>query len=172
MGTMNVYLGGSAKLAAALAAERALPQWLAGDAGRSVPRRPLLLIGAVGVTLLGGLVAGVSSTDDLVRATAACFIAVYVLAILSALRILRGRIRLAAGAALVLTLALAVFSAGFLIVPALSGVLAFLLRRTLARRDLSLAAGARDATADSLDGLRQARAHHARRLPGVLRRSA
>jgi amino acid efflux transporter len=172
MGTMNVYLGGSAKLAAALAAERALPQWLAGDAGRSVPRRPLLLIGAVGVTLLGGLVAGVSSTDDLVRATAACFIAVYVLAILSALRILRGRIRLAAGAALVLTLALAVFSAGFLIVPALSGVLAFLLRRTLARRDLSLAAGARDATADSLDGLRQARAHHARRLSGVLRRSA
>src|SRR5262249_51345128 len=115
---------------------------------------------------------GLSSTDDLVRATAACFIAVYVLAILSALRILSGRIRLAAAAALVLTLALAVFSAGFLLVPALSAVLAYLLRRNLARRDLSLAAGARDTPADPLDGLRQARAHHARRLSDLLRRSA
>src|SRR5438270_11241233 len=44
MGTMNVYIGGSAKLAAALASEGALPLWLAGDAHRSVPRRPLLLI--------------------------------------------------------------------------------------------------------------------------------
>jgi amino acid efflux transporter len=172
MGTMNVYMGGSAKLAAALAAERALPRWLARDAARSVPRRPLVLIGAVGVTLLAALLAGLSSTDDLVRATAACFIAVYVLAILSALRILGGRIRLAAASALVLTLALAVFSAWFLLVPAISAVLAYLLRRTLVRRDLSLAAGARDAPADSLDGLRQARPHHARRLSGVLRRGA
>ena len=172
MGTMNVYMGGSAKLAAALAAERALPRWLGGDAYRSVPRRPLVLIGATGVAILSGLVAGVSSTDDLVRATAACFIAVYVLAILSALRILGGRIRLAAATALVLTLGLAVFSAGFLLVPAVSGVLAYLLRRSLARRDLSLAAGARDATPDPLDGLRQARAHHARRLSDLLRRSA
>jgi amino acid efflux transporter len=172
MGTMNVYMGGSAKLAAALAAERALPRWLAGDAYRSVPRRPLVLIGATGVAILSGLVAGLSSTDDLVRATAACFIAVYVLAILSALRILAGRIRLAAAAALVLTLALAFFSAGFLLVPALSAVLAYLLRRSLARRDLSLAAGARDTPADPLDGLRQARAHHARRLSDLLRRSA
>jgi amino acid efflux transporter len=172
MGTMNVYLGGSAKLAAALAADRALPSWLAGDAEESVPRRPLVLIGAVGVTLLAALLAGLGSTDDLVRATAACFIAVYVLAILSALRILEGRLRRAAAAALVLTVALAVFSGRFLLVPAFSGVLAYLLRRALARRDLSLAAGARDAPADSLDGLRQARPRHARRLPGVLRRSA
>jgi hypothetical protein len=39
MGTMNVYTGGSAKLAAALAAEGGLPRWLAGGAPRSVPRR-------------------------------------------------------------------------------------------------------------------------------------
>jgi amino acid efflux transporter len=172
LGTMNVYMAGSAKLAAALAAERALPRWLAVDAHRSVPRRPLVLIGATGVAILSGLVAGLSSTDDLVRATAACFIAVYVLAILSALRILGGRIRLAAATALVLTLGLAVFSSGFLLVPAVSGVLAYLLRRNLARRDLSLAAGARDAPTDPLDGLRQARTHHARRLSDLLRRSA
>src|SRR5258708_32221445 len=35
MGTMNVYLGGSAKLAASLAQEGALPPWLGGDAHRS-----------------------------------------------------------------------------------------------------------------------------------------
>ena len=172
MGTMNVYMGGSAKLAAALAHDGALPPWLAGGADRSVPRRPLLLIGAVGVALLGGLVAGFSSTDDLVRATAACFIAVYLLAILSALRILRGRIRIAAAVALLLTLGLAVFSTRFLLVPLVSAAVAYLLRRALARRDLSLAAGARDAPADSLDGLRQARPHHARGVSRVLRRGA
>ena len=85
MGTMNVYISGSAKLIAALAQERALPAWLAGDAYRSVPRRPLLLLGMVGVLLLGALIAGLSSTDDLVRATSACFIAVYALALLSAI---------------------------------------------------------------------------------------
>src|SRR6059058_1355781 len=118
MGTMNVYIGGSSKLAASLAVDGALPRWFAADADRSVPRRPLLVIATVGVVLLGGLVAGVSSTDDLVRATSACFIAVYALAIASALRILDGRVRIAAAVALLLTLALAVFSARFLLVPA------------------------------------------------------
>ena len=47
MGTMNVYLGGAAKLAAALAADGVLPRWLAAGARRSVPRRPLALIAAV-----------------------------------------------------------------------------------------------------------------------------
>jgi amino acid efflux transporter len=134
MGTMNVYMGGSAKLAAALAAEGSLPLWLARDSHRSVPRRPLAVIAVVGAALLGGLVAGISSTDDLVRATSACFIAVYVLAILSATRFLSGRVRLAAVAALAVTLALAVFSARFLVVPALVGMAAFFLHRTLARR--------------------------------------
>src|SRR5205085_4376204 len=98
------------------------------------PRRPLLLIATVGIVLLGGLVAGISSTDDLVRATSACFIAVYALAIASALRILDGRVRIAAAVALLLTLALAVFSARFLLVPAVSGLAAYALHRTLARR--------------------------------------
>ena len=137
MGTMNVYMGGAAKLAASLATERALPQWLAGDAYRSVPRRPLLLIAVVGVALLGGLVAGFSSTDALVRATSACFIAVYLLAILSAVRILDGRSRVAALVALALTLVLAVFSARYLAVPLVAGVAAYALQRTLARGPLT-----------------------------------
>ena len=137
MGTMNVYMGGAAKLAASLATERALPQWLAGDAYRWVPRRPLLLIAVVGVALLGGLVAGFSSTDALVRATSACFIAVYLLAILSAVRILDGRSRVAALVALALTLVLAVFSARYLAVPLVAGVAAYALQRTLARGPLT-----------------------------------
>ena len=132
MGTMNVYLGGSAKLAAALAEEGALPLWLAGDAHRSVPRRPLAVIAVVCIVLLGGLVAGISSTEDLVRATSACFIAVYVLAIGSAIRILRDRIRIAAFLALALTLALAVFSGWYLAVPLAVVVVALALRRASA----------------------------------------
>jgi len=133
MGTMNVYMGGAAKLAASLAREGTLPAWLGGDAERSVPRRPLALIAVVGVVLLGGLVAGLSSTDDLVRATSACFIAVYVLAILSAIRILDGGARLAAMVAFALVLVLAVFSSWFLAVPAVSAAAALGLRRSLLR---------------------------------------
>ena len=133
MGTMNVYISGSAKLVASLAEEGALPRSLAGDARRSVPRRPLALIGAVGVAFLVALLAGVSSTDDLVRVTSACFIGVYALALLSAVRILPGAVRLMAAVTLVLVCALAVFSAWFLAVPAVAAAAALALRRWLLR---------------------------------------
>jgi amino acid efflux transporter len=90
MGTMNVYIGGTAKLAASLAHEGALPRWIGGGAPRSVPRRPLALIALLGAALLIALIAGFSGTDDLVRATSACFVVVYVLALGSAVRILDG----------------------------------------------------------------------------------
>ena len=41
MGTMNVYLGGAAKLAASLAGDRRPPVLARGRRERSVPRRPL-----------------------------------------------------------------------------------------------------------------------------------
>ncbi len=47
MGTMNVYVGGMSKLAASLASERALPAWFAGDAHRSIPRRPLYVLAPI-----------------------------------------------------------------------------------------------------------------------------
>ena len=118
MGTMNVYMGGSAKLIAALAARGELPRWLGAGAVRSIPLRPLALMAVSGAALLAGLVAGIGSTSDLVRATSALFIAVYVLAVVSGVRILSGRARAAASSALVFVLALAIFSAGFLVVPA------------------------------------------------------
>ena len=93
MGTMNVYMGGSAKLAATLAQEGTLPRRLAGDTRESIPRRPLLVIALVGTLVLLGLGAGLSNAADLVRATSACFVAVYVLSLASAVRILAGRTR-------------------------------------------------------------------------------
>jgi amino acid transporter len=145
MGTMNVYLGAAAKLAASLAGEGALPRWLGGDADRSVPRRPLAVISPVVILVLAGLAAGVGSTDDLVRATSALFIAVYVLALTSATRILEGRVRAAAVVSLAGSCVLAVFSAWFLIVPIVAAVASLLLRRHL-----------RSPTAPSARGLRQA----------------
>ena len=81
MGTMNVYMGGVSKLAASLANDGALPRWLGGDA---VPQRPAAAArrdrGRSASRSSSRSLAGVSNTDDLVRATSACFIAVYVLA--------------------------------------------------------------------------------------------
>jgi amino acid efflux transporter len=134
MGTMNVYTGAAAKLAAALAAERALPVWLAGDAHRSIPRRPLLALGATAAVLLAGLAAGISSTSDLIRATSACFIVVYVFALASAVRMLRGRLRVAAIVALAPICVVAVFSEWFLLVPGVAAALVLAIRLRDARR--------------------------------------
>jgi amino acid efflux transporter len=134
MGTMNVYLGGAAKLAAAQAERGALPAWVGGDAWRSIPRRPLAGIAVVAVVLLGALVAGVGGADGLVRATSACFIAVYVAATASAARILSGAARAAALAAFVLVAVLAVFSGWFLLVPIASAAVSLALRARLRGR--------------------------------------
>jgi amino acid efflux transporter len=133
MGTMNVYLGVAAKLAASLAVDGELPRWLGEDSYRSVPRRPLIVISAAAIAIFVGLVAGVGTTEDLVRSTSALFIAVYVLAIASAIKILTGGVRLAAVLGLALTLALAVFSAQFLVVPLAVAAGSLLLRRRLSR---------------------------------------
>jgi len=137
MGTMNVYLSGSAKLMASLASDGDLPRWLAGDSERSVPRRPLALYTVTTVILLSLLVAGFSNTGDLVRATSACFIAVYLLAVLSAARILTGRLRAVALFTLATVVGLAVFSSWFLAVPIVAAVLTLGLRESLRSRQES-----------------------------------
>ena len=133
MGTMNVYLGGAAKLAAALAEDGSLPRWLGAGRRRSIPRRPLCLIAALGTVLLAGLLAGFVGADTLVRATSACFVAVYVLALAAAVRILAGSARLVAATALAFVLVVVGFSSGFLLVPALVAVAAVPLRRLSSR---------------------------------------
>jgi amino acid efflux transporter len=138
MGTMNVYLAGPAKLTAALAAEGALPLWLAGDRERSIPRRPLLVYAPVVFAVIAIVLAGVGTTFELIRATSACFIAVYAVALLSAVRILDGPVRAAAAVSLVLSGVVAVFSAAYLAVPVAAGVLAFALRRRLQPRAVAV----------------------------------
>jgi amino acid efflux transporter len=91
------------------------------------------VISAVAIAIFAGLVAGVGTTEDLVRSTSALFIAVYVLAIASAIKILAGGVRAAALLGLALTLALAVFSAQFLVVPLAIAAGSLLLRGRLGR---------------------------------------
>jgi amino acid efflux transporter len=129
MGTMNVYLSGAAKLTAALADGGALPAWLGLGAPRSVPRRPLALIAAAGTAMLAALIAGLWSTDALIRSTSACFVAVYVLALASAVRILSGTARACAAVALALTTVVAAFTSAYLLVPAGLALVALALRR-------------------------------------------
>ena len=81
------------------------------------------------------MLVGAVSTDGLVRGTSACFIAVYVLALLSAIRILDGRVRTAAIVSFVLSVVIAAFSALYLLVPVVAGALAYVLHRTLRSRD-------------------------------------
>jgi amino acid efflux transporter len=134
MGTMNVYTGSVAKLTAALARDGTLPAWLGGDAERSIPRRPLLALLALAVVFLVALAAGVSGTDDLIRASAACFIAVYVFSLASALRLLGGFLRVAAAGSLLSICAIGVFSGVYLSVPAATALLVLGIRRAGVRR--------------------------------------
>jgi amino acid efflux transporter len=133
MATMNVYVASASKLAATLAASGVLPEWLAKDKQRSIPRRPLVVIGAIGIVLLLGIAIGLTNTTQLIRATSACFVAVYVAATSSAVRILRGRARSAAVISGALIFAIAIFSKGYLLVPAVAAVGFASLRRFSAR---------------------------------------
>ncbi len=122
MATMNVYIAAAAKLASALATAGGLPAWLGRDEHLSIPRRPLVVIAAVGAAVLSALLTGVITVDVLVRASSACFIAVYAAATASAIRILSGRARTIAVLAAVPVALVTLFSSWYLLIPVLSGV--------------------------------------------------
>jgi amino acid efflux transporter len=137
VGTMNVYVGGAAKLAGALAGDGVLPGWLDSPRRRGIPRRPLIVLACTGGLLLTLLAANVIFADGLVRSTSASFVAVYIFALASATRVLVGRSRWMAATALGLISVVMVFSGAFLLVPAAGALLTWLwLRhgRTLAPR--------------------------------------
>jgi amino acid efflux transporter len=138
VGTVNVYIGSASKLAASLAATQTLPRWLADPTNRSIPRRPLAAFAMIDVGLFVAVQLKLVSADDLVRATSACFIAVYLLALGSGVRILTGAGRMAAVAALALICVVAVFSAAFLLLPAGAALVAIAVHsRRRARPQLS-----------------------------------
>ena len=125
MGTMNVYIAGAARLTRALAATGAVPQWL-GAGRRPVPLRPLAVLAVIGLALLGALAGGLLSATDLVRATSSLFVGVYILAIASAVRILRGRARATAMAAVIMVAIVGFFSGWYILVPAAAAGLSLL----------------------------------------------
>ena len=134
MGTMNVYVGGAAKLAASLAQQDALPGWLGEGPPRSIPRRPLLALAATGAVVLGLLAVDLVDPESLVRTTSACFVAVYVISLGSATRVLTGRPRAIAAVALVLVSIVTLFSGAFLAVPAAMIAVTLLSRGALRRK--------------------------------------
>jgi hypothetical protein len=106
--------------------------------------------------MLAILAAGYAGPSTFVRATSACFILVYVLALASAARISTGALRACALVSLALMAAVGVFSSWFLIVPAAAALLTLGLRYTAARhvqglRNLREEAGVREPSV-ALDG--------------------
>jgi amino acid efflux transporter len=134
MGTINVYTASAAKLAATLAGDRALPSWLGRGADRDIPRRPLVALAATSAVLFAALAGGLTGTTDLVRATSACFVVVYLLALASAAKALTGRARFAAWVGLGAMTVVTVFSLAFLVVPATAALVCVVLRRAGAGR--------------------------------------
>jgi amino acid efflux transporter len=134
MGTMNVYVASAARLAANLAQQQALPGWLGRGEDRDVPLRPLAALAVTSALLLGALAVGVTGTTELVRATSACFVAVYVLVLASTVLVLRGRPRAVAATALVAMAVVAVFSSVYLLVPATAGGISVLIHTVNRKR--------------------------------------
>jgi amino acid efflux transporter len=127
MGTLNVYVASAARLAANLAQQHALPAWLGRGHHRDVPLRPLAVLAVTSAILLAALAIGVTGTTELVRATSACFVAVYVLVLASTVLVLRGRPR-AIAAALAAMAVVAVFSSVYLLVPVAAGGISLLVQ--------------------------------------------
>ena len=129
LGTMNVYTGSAATLTVDLAHQGALPAWFAGGAGPRTRRRPLAVLAATSTVMFLLLAMGAFSVDTLVRATSACFVAVYVLALAAAVRTLEAGGRGLAVVALAAVGVVAAFSSVYVLVPAVAAVLVLVMRR-------------------------------------------
>jgi amino acid efflux transporter len=111
-GMVNTYVAGGAKLGAALGRDGTFPTWLAaGSQVGDVPRRSLLLVGTLtlGVTTL--ITTTDIGTEPFVRMTTGLFVAVYVIGIAAAIRLLPRRTPARAAAFVALPAVLALFAA-------------------------------------------------------------
>ncbi len=128
MGTMNTYVAAAVKLAGALADEGEAPALLRR------PGKALTAFALVAAALLTPLAIDVLSLDDLIRATNAAFIAVYVTATAAGIRLLTGSARAAAAIAFVAVVVVFGFSGWFVLVPiAISVGLRMMSRRRRSR---------------------------------------
>ena len=112
VGTMNAYVAAAVQLSGALARE-----------GASAPRlgRPTVALGAlagISAALLALLATDVLGTEDLIHASGAAFVAVYVSATAAGTRLLAGPARWAAGIAFAAVVVVFAFAGAFVAVPA------------------------------------------------------
>lgn len=121
VGTMNAYVAGAVNLVEALQAERLLP-----GVGASVYTRrgPLAVLGLVGLILLALMAAKAITIAGLVSLVGSFFVAVYVLSVSAAVRVLAGRARVWAWTALPFTVLLLVLSRGYIAGPLVVGAAA------------------------------------------------
>jgi len=90
LGVLNAYLGAFAKLGASLGRDGDLPHWLArGAEAGGVPRRSLLVVGALAAIYLTALVVSGLDLTPFILIHTTCMVVVYALGMVAAVRILR-----------------------------------------------------------------------------------
>jgi amino acid efflux transporter len=137
-GAMNAYYAGAAKLGAALARDGALPAWLSrGSSAGVVPRRSLVVLGALSTVTAVVVVAAGVEPRSLVLLTTGLFVTVYAVGVAAAVRLLprRSKARLAALVAQGAVVVLLLMAGPYLVWPLVVTVAALLyLRLTRTRR--------------------------------------
>jgi amino acid efflux transporter len=126
--TVNAYLAGMSRLAAALARRRQLPEWF-GPTVDGIPRRALI---ALSLLYVGALATALLTHLDIARVLplpAANFITIYVLSMAAAARLLPPPARYMAAIALVTCAAVLIFLGPVLLWPLAIGVVALLYQR-------------------------------------------
>ncbi|SDD61573.1 amino acid efflux transporter [Paenibacillus sp. UNCCL117] len=122
LGTLNVYLASSSRLALSLGADRKLPRWFSGTSANGTPYRSVLFLFITNALVLLFSYRFAYPVDKLLLLPTTLGILVYILASLACLKLLwhdpKGR--WAAGISTALCVAIAPFSGGYLAVPLLT----------------------------------------------------
>jgi amino acid efflux transporter len=122
LGTMNAYYAGAAKLGAALGRDGGLPAWLGRGSGTGqAPRRSLAVLGTSATAVLAVVVAAGIGTRPLVSLTTGLFVAVYLVGVAAAVKLLprRSASRATAVVSLAAVVVLLVMSGLYLVWPVL-----------------------------------------------------
>lgn len=124
LGTTNAFIAAVSRLGYGLGRDGWLPAPLARRNARGVPVAGVLAVGGIGaaglvVTRLGGW-----GTEDVVRLPASLVLVTYLIGTAAGARLLTGRARGYALTALVLTVVIAPFAAGYIAVPVLVAAVA------------------------------------------------
>jgi len=89
LGVLNLYLGAFAKLGASLGRDGDLPNWMAAGAeAGGIPRRSLAVVAGVLAVYLGALAATGLELAPFILIHTSCMIAIYVLGMIAAVRLL------------------------------------------------------------------------------------